>query len=186
MASGEDASETSPLLGQHDNRSTNGLTKPVVADGVLTPHLRESSEDLEQPLPVEDSRDAQFQGAPEIQQKLKYILPALSIGVRRIDYPKGRQGLSHCADLPRRCRSNHHRFQLWKHRQRAEGSQSHQLDCNVVFSDSDLLSATVRQVERHFWPESLLTVRVRCLRSGLSGLWHLQGHQAADSGKGLL
>ncbi len=81
MASISNASETSPLLSERRNGSTNGKINSVPINGGLTPDSADASGDLERRESVDESRDAQFKGAPEIQEKLKYILPALSIGV---------------------------------------------------------------------------------------------------------
>jgi hypothetical protein len=87
---GESASETSPLLGQIlDNGSTtnssNNKSAPVECG--LTTDSVDAPGDLERRGSVDESRAAQFQGAPEIQKKLSYILPALSIGVGRKNLP---------------------------------------------------------------------------------------------------
>lgn len=90
MASDRDVSETSPLLGSLNKSSTNDQNRTIAGDEGLNPVTDESSErDLEQRLPADESRDAQFQGVPEIQQRLKYILPALSIGVRLTNFRIG-------------------------------------------------------------------------------------------------
>lgn len=81
MAPDRDASETSPLLGQAQNGSANGKTDSVAVEGGSPTDSANASADLERWKSVDEARDAQFKGAPEIQEKLKYILPAISIGV---------------------------------------------------------------------------------------------------------
>jgi hypothetical protein len=81
MASDGDVSESSPLLGKHQNGSTNGRIDSVPVDGGLATDSAHDSGDPERRPSVDESRAAQFQGVPEIHEKLKYILPALSIGV---------------------------------------------------------------------------------------------------------
>lgn len=81
MAPDGDASETSPLLSERQDRSTNGILDSVPVDVGLTTDTTDSSGDLERRKSVDESRAAQFEGAPDVQKKLKYILPALSIGV---------------------------------------------------------------------------------------------------------
>ena len=84
---GEPASETSPLLGQTRNGSKINSNMSAPVESGLTPDSVDSPGDLERRASVDESRAAQFQGAPEIQKKLSYILPALSIGVRSKNVP---------------------------------------------------------------------------------------------------
>lgn len=81
MASHRHATETSPLLGQHRNGSTDGHIESAPVDGDWATDSADGSEDLERRSSVDELRAAQFRGVPEIRQTLKYILPALSIGV---------------------------------------------------------------------------------------------------------
>jgi hypothetical protein len=81
MAPNSHASETSPLLGQSHDRDTNGQIDALPVDGGLTTDSADLSGDLERRQSLDESRAAQFQGVPEIHEKLRYILPALSIGV---------------------------------------------------------------------------------------------------------
>ena len=75
-------SETSPLLGFDGNNvvptASNGvlIAKAAPADGI-TP----DGADLERHESVDETRAAQFAGRPDIKKQLKYILPALSIGI---------------------------------------------------------------------------------------------------------
>jgi hypothetical protein len=82
----ESACETSPLLGQIYHGSTppttsNDNSKSAPLESGLTPDSVEAPGDLERRASVDSSRAAQFQGAPELQKNMRYILPALSIGV---------------------------------------------------------------------------------------------------------
>lgn len=88
MAPDRDASETSPLLGQPHIGSINGKIDSEPVDTGLPTDSADAAGDLERRPSVDESRAAQFQGVPEIQKKLKYILPALSIGVGRTSFPK--------------------------------------------------------------------------------------------------
>jgi len=80
-----EATETSPLLG----KPTTILPDPADAPNGAPPGIvgtnRQSYED---PKPVEDEesqrnedRTPQYEGMPEVKKKLKYILPAIGIGV---------------------------------------------------------------------------------------------------------
>ncbi len=86
MASGRDASEISPLLGKNRNGSTGGGIDSVPVDAGLTTDAADTTVDIERRPSVDEGRDAQFQGSPEIREKLKYILPALAIGVSQSDW----------------------------------------------------------------------------------------------------
>ncbi|KAF7514143.1 hypothetical protein GJ744_004468 [Endocarpon pusillum] len=81
MASDRDASEISPLLGRTGNGSIIGRINSVSVDGGLITDAADTATDVERRTSLDESRAAQFQGSPEIQAKLKYILPALSIGI---------------------------------------------------------------------------------------------------------
>lgn len=90
MASPNSSTETAPLLGTkdgeagnrksdrsgHDNEDEGSIDTSVVVQGDNV-----SEPDLERRSSVGKSREAQFQGNPEIRAQLKYILPAMSIGV---------------------------------------------------------------------------------------------------------
>ena len=82
MATSRSPDETSPLL-NHDQDSGKPVSRqgqlPVTSGTAVEP--AEDSADLERRDSIDESRDAQFQGLPEIQKRMKYILPAISIGV---------------------------------------------------------------------------------------------------------
>lgn len=63
-----DPSETSPLL---SNPSTNTDNHNGLAKQVTDEETQDGEAD----------RDAQFEGLPEVKAKLKYIVPAVAIGV---------------------------------------------------------------------------------------------------------
>ncbi|ERF75916.1 hypothetical protein EPUS_01282 [Endocarpon pusillum Z07020] len=81
MASDRDASEISPLLGKTGNGSIIGRIDSVAVDGGLTTNAADITADVERRTSLDEGRTAQFQGSPEIQKKLKYIVPALSVGI---------------------------------------------------------------------------------------------------------
>jgi hypothetical protein len=81
MASDRGASETSPLLGHRQNGNIDGTIDSIPVTEGLTTDSAGTSGDLERRESVDQSRAAQFQGVPEIHEKLKYILPAISVGV---------------------------------------------------------------------------------------------------------
>ena len=70
-------SENSPLLGHEGlgvaSKAVNGITS---TDGTA-----EIGADLARHDSIDGSRAAQFEGQPEIRKQLKYIIPAVSIGV---------------------------------------------------------------------------------------------------------
>ena len=77
-AAEEDTSETSPLLANGSGRKSSIGDEVSV---VVTAGVDVEGADLERRDSVDESRAAQFQGLPEMQKKLKIILPAVAIGV---------------------------------------------------------------------------------------------------------
>lgn len=73
-----DSSETSALLPKNDNPSYSTTTTAVTNDigNLVSKPLAD-----EEYQTGEVNRDSQFQGLPEVKKKLKYILPAVAIGV---------------------------------------------------------------------------------------------------------
>lgn len=68
-------SETSPLLGDTEN------SKPPSGEYVVEHH----DEEAVGHNGIDAAREAQFTGPPDAQKKLKYIVPAISIGVYTCD-----------------------------------------------------------------------------------------------------
>jgi hypothetical protein len=81
MPSDEPPTETSPLLGHAQNGDVLRKVDSISTDGGIATDGIDASADLERRESLNASRAAQFQGAPEIQARMKYILPAISIGV---------------------------------------------------------------------------------------------------------
>ena len=89
MASGHAESETSPLLGREDD--TTKYLDPghapegpsPAADGSAAPTDGPKPPDAEAAAPadVDAARAQQFEGMAEAQRRLKYTLPAMSIGI---------------------------------------------------------------------------------------------------------
>lgn len=72
----ENLSENSPLLGEPRNgEAGNGTLK---SNGRVSQREEEEGRDSEE---EDAARLAQFEGVPEAQKLLKYIVPAVSIGV---------------------------------------------------------------------------------------------------------
>ena len=80
------ATETTALLGRTGSASSNG-TIPKTVDGVLpngtftNGNVKDGSADEEEPEEADGSREAQFEGMPEVRKNLKWIAPAVSIGI---------------------------------------------------------------------------------------------------------
>ena len=81
------ASETSPLI----PKPTNLLPEPADAPNGALPHGTSGnghihgdtkSVDQEEAPIDEEGRERQYQGMPEVKKQLKYIVPAVAIGVR--------------------------------------------------------------------------------------------------------
>jgi hypothetical protein len=90
MASLNNATEASPLLGtgvggagskQNDRPRCGDQADRTADPSVAVDGDNVSGSDLERHSSVGKSRAAQFEGNPEIRAQLKYILPAMSIGV---------------------------------------------------------------------------------------------------------
>jgi hypothetical protein len=73
--------ETSPLLGRESDGVVPNAWNGIVANGAITDEAAEGGPDLERRDSIDGGRAAQFEGQPDIQKQLKYILPAISIGV---------------------------------------------------------------------------------------------------------
>jgi hypothetical protein len=82
MATSDDMpSETSPLLGlDGDGAASKALNGHVVSGTILDGALQDGA-NLERHDSIDERRAAQFEGRPDIRRQLKYILPAISIGV---------------------------------------------------------------------------------------------------------
>lgn len=83
MADNREATETSPLLAKSPVPKpvtvSNDTSSGAVANGPTT-EGQKPAEDAEDPTEDED-RAGQYEGMPEVKAKLKYILPAVGIGV---------------------------------------------------------------------------------------------------------
>jgi hypothetical protein len=124
--------ETSPLLGpQSGNAPTNGaITNNILRD----PEADPSKDDL----------------AP--RHNLRYILPAVSLGVGLMSYNSNILLLTPLEiDLPVCSRSDDHCGQLRADRFRPESPQSNQLGGYLLFHHVGQLSAIVWQVVRYLW-----------------------------------
>jgi hypothetical protein len=80
-ASDSHPSETSPLLGPDGDFIAPKAVNGTIVNGTIPDGAAEVGSDLERRDSIDESRAAQFEGRPEIQKQLKYIIPAVSIGV---------------------------------------------------------------------------------------------------------
>src|SRR5271168_2523257 len=74
-------SETSPLLGPDRDGVATKAVNGSIGNGTVLDGPAKIGADLERHDSIDASRAAQFEGRPEIRKQLKYILPAVSIGV---------------------------------------------------------------------------------------------------------
>jgi hypothetical protein len=82
MATSDDMpSETSPLLGPGGNDVAPKALNGHVVSGIIPDGASQDGANLERHDSIDERRAAQFEGRPEILRQLKYILPAISIGV---------------------------------------------------------------------------------------------------------
>ena len=89
MARNQEVSESEPLLA-NDDTTTRYLNPGDAVDGrnsIGNEHIEEASDVLKDPEEgphrdeVDGSRAQQYEGMPEARKQLKYILPAMGIGV---------------------------------------------------------------------------------------------------------
>lgn len=83
MAGEEPPSETSPLLGRQGNvdPSSTHIAIPIETGTAIDEPVIDIENAIGRVDSVDDSRAAQFEGNPEVLKRLKYIVPAVSIGV---------------------------------------------------------------------------------------------------------
>lgn len=74
-------SETSPLLRAESNGGISKTLKGNIANSVVLEDSTDADADIERHDAVDESRAAQFEGRPDIRKRLKYILPAVSVGI---------------------------------------------------------------------------------------------------------
>ena len=172
-------SETSPLLGPDGDGVAPKAVNGSIANGAVRDGAAEVGEDLERCDSIDESRAAQFKGQPEIRKQLKYIIPAVSIGViqtsiNKFDLANRIEGLFVC------CRPNHHYLQLWQNWKRTWCTKSHQLDCYILLPDPVVVSTALWETQRHLWPKGMPALVLRHLRAGEFVLWPGSGHQPTD------
>src|SRR2546421_12778353 len=68
--------EISPLLGSHRNDGASKTVVPLPKGG-----LRHEADEAATINGSNAARESQFQGLPEAQKRLRYIVPAISVGV---------------------------------------------------------------------------------------------------------
>ena len=86
MGTANGTAETSPLLGQAAVPDTSGSVNGTASsqDGVnqvqrgIKPSIDEESQTLD------EGQAARYEGLPDVKAKMKYILPAIGIGVRQV------------------------------------------------------------------------------------------------------
>lgn len=166
-----EATETSPLLGKPDqNEQILASGAGILPDG---PELHDAEEDGAEPdLERQPSNGENFkhEGLPEVKKRMKYIFPAIAIGVSwpwnvRPDALLNNPGLPFC------CGPNAHRINLWDNRHRPQGSLLDLLDRNRLFPHPDCLSAPLRKAERHLRPQRMPPLWLPHLRNRRRALW---------------
>ena len=85
MAGDESPSETSPLIPKpRSNLPQSPAPNGAVPNGVNSngqAHEHNKSVDEEETRSDEEGRERQYEGMPEVRKQLKYIVPAIAIGV---------------------------------------------------------------------------------------------------------
>jgi hypothetical protein len=74
-------SETSPLLGSGGDGASPRALNGNIVNGTIPDGAPQDGAYLERHDSIDERRTAQFEGRPDIRKQLKYILPAISIGV---------------------------------------------------------------------------------------------------------
>ena len=163
--------ETSPLLGKPDqDEQALGSAAGILPAG---PELHGADEDGAEPdLERQHSNGENFkhQGLPEVKKRMKYIFPAIAIGVsgpRKLgpDTKLNNSGLPFC------CGPNAHRINLWDHRHRSQGSLLNILDRNRLFPHPDCMPAPLWKAERHLRSQRVPPVRISHLRNRRHVVW---------------
>jgi hypothetical protein len=139
-------SETSPLLGPDGDGAAPKALNGNIVSATIPGGGPQDGANVERHDSIDERRAAQFEGRPEIRKQLKYILPAISIGVLNalifLVAPADRsEGFLVCS------RSNNHCFQLWQNWERTWCTQSHQLDCNVLLPDLVIIPTTLWETQ---------------------------------------
>ena len=147
--------ETSPLLGQPDQNKQLVDPGDGIAPAGPVPYDDTDVEDTEDGGALErqttNGSNFKHQGLPEVRKRMKYIFPAIAIGVSSPHRMNFEQKLN-LTGLPFRSRSDSHRLYLWNHRHRPEGSVIDILDSNSLLSYFDRISTPLRQAQRHLRP----------------------------------
>ena len=84
MVDREEATETSPLLAKSSAPDPVGAANGIPPSAAeANGHRREDQKPAEdaESQPSDAERAAQYEGMPDVKAKLKYILPAIGIGV---------------------------------------------------------------------------------------------------------
>lgn len=81
MAAGDPPSETSPLLRSEGNGTLPKSANPQLENGLTAAERGDVENNLSRTDSVDAGRAAQFQGNREAYKQLKYIFPAISVGV---------------------------------------------------------------------------------------------------------
>ena len=129
-------SEISPLLGRpagtflESGDAPNGVL-PNGASPNGTPSGVNKPDDDAERQEGDGDRSPQYEGMPEVKKKLKFIVPAIAIGVC-CSIRHTTSSTENIPGIPFRWRSNDHRVELWQDWQRFEGSKQHIMDCHGV------------------------------------------------------
>lgn len=121
IAEHDEPSETSPLLAKPaDAAAASGVGVDGVqvigdAASVRVTGTVEAGDDEER-QGGNGAGPQQYQGMPEVKKQLKYILPAIAIGVRRKSVRNVKQWADCSVDFPFCWRPDYHCVELWQDR----------------------------------------------------------------------
>lgn len=162
------ASETAPLLG-----------------GPSPEHRG----DVEQQASRSDA--SKHQGLPEVRKRMKYIFPAIAIGVSlEHSFKTCLQPMNidtankYAPGLPISSRPNTRGNHLWHHRHRPARSVLNLLDRNRLLPHALRLPTSLRQALRHLWPQAMSSLSVPHFRHRLCRMWSCKNDRRACCSEG--
>lgn len=122
------------------------------------------------------------QGMPEVRKRMKYIFPAICIGVRTSSLSCNHTRLTH-PGLPFRRRPDPRGVYLRHHRDRAQSPKLHLVDSHRLLRYLICLPASLRQDFRHLRSQAMSPLRLPRFRHRLDSLRLRSHHRGTDSCK---
>ena len=132
------------------SRSTTGETSPEEGGiFVYNKPFKAQAEEAGETEEVDDARRQQYEGLPEVKKRLKYIFPALAIGVSPYCSCQ-HHVLTLLQDLPLRCGPDTRCVKLWRYWQRFAVLEQCFLGCHVVRACASLCNRALLIAASYF------------------------------------